>query len=89
MIFEGPMIIIAVAGLTIFHPGLVIGRDMWKAAKGKKAKDIKGPYKEVADDEDSIPMMPPDTHSRMQSYSHLGTPEPYGNGGIRGSRDQL
>ena len=31
MIFEGPMIIIAVTALTVFHPGRVFG-GLWKAS---------------------------------------------------------
>lgn len=32
MVFEGPMVFLAVGGMTAFHPGRVFGRRLWVAA---------------------------------------------------------
>ncbi|KIW97467.1 uncharacterized protein Z519_01051 [Cladophialophora bantiana CBS 173.52] len=65
MILEGPMIIIAVTGLTAWHPGLVLGQKLWSDAgfhfRTKKAS--LNHYKEVNDSStEQIPMSP---HSRV------------------------
>jgi hypothetical protein len=58
MILEGPMIIAAVAALTIWHPGVVMGAEMWKNTSFRKnQKNAKNPYKEI-DEEDGIAMVP-------------------------------
>ncbi|KAK5044382.1 hypothetical protein LTR84_011332 [Exophiala bonariae] len=59
MILEGPMIIAAVAVLTICHPGVVMGADMWKSTSFRHngAEDAVAPYKET-DEDDNIAMVP-------------------------------
>lgn len=49
MILEGPMIFIAVALLTIWHPGYVLGTKLWNQAGFhlRKQKKNLGTYKEV------------------------------------------
>ncbi len=55
MIFEGPMIIIAVVALTMFHPGRVFG-GLWKASgqgnKGAPRYSKSGAYVLDGDDEE-------------------------------------
>lgn len=62
MILEGPMIIAAVAVLTLWHPGVVVGTEMWKTTsfrhnKAPGAGAARTPYKEL-DEEDSVAMFP-------------------------------
>lgn len=60
MILEGPMIIAAVAVLTVWHPGVVVGTEMWKTTSfrhNKAAATARTPYKEL-DEEDSVAMVP-------------------------------
>lgn len=58
MILEGPMIMIAVGVLTVFHPGLVLGRDMWKATafsfRSSRAKTDVERYKTFQDQDVEI-----------------------------------
>lgn len=53
MILEGPMIIIAAALLTAFHPGIALGRQLWDTAgfslRTKKNTEL---YKKVRSDEE-------------------------------------
>jgi len=60
MILEGPMIIAAVVVLTMWHPGLVFGADMWKSTSFRYAqRSGESPAcKEMADDDDNIAMDP-------------------------------
>ncbi|KIW83722.1 hypothetical protein Z517_02968 [Fonsecaea pedrosoi CBS 271.37] len=60
MIFEGPMIIIAVAVLTIWHPGIVLGAQLWEDAGFHfRTKASLVHYKEVNDSSaEQIAMMP-------------------------------
>ena len=55
MIFEGPMIIIAVTALTVFHPGRVFG-GLWKASgqgsKGTAKYSKAGAYRLDGDQEE-------------------------------------
>lgn len=58
MILEGPMIITAVGVLTMWHPGLIMGAEMWKNTSFRNSqKKGKNPYKEI-DEEDGIAMVP-------------------------------
>ncbi|KEF59046.1 uncharacterized protein A1O9_03889 [Exophiala aquamarina CBS 119918] len=64
MILEGPMIIVAVAVLTIWHPGLVCGANTWKNTSfrnaRKRGKSLA--YKEMIYDDDNIAMVPVARH---------------------------
>jgi hypothetical protein len=51
MIFEGPLVILAVGAMTAFHPGRVFGADLWIAA-GKGVRSV-GAAGKFADSDDS------------------------------------
>lgn len=36
MVFEGPLIILAVTGMTVYHPGRVFGELWWPAGRGER-----------------------------------------------------
>ena len=50
MILEGPMVFIAVAVLTVWHPGYVMGAKLWVDAGFhlRTRKDVLPSYKEVS-----------------------------------------
>ncbi len=55
MILEGPMIIIAVAVLTVWHPGYVMGAKIWMdAGFHLRTRKNQGPHEE-ADDKKALP----------------------------------
>lgn len=67
MIFEGPMIILAVAALTVFHPGRVFG-DLWEPA-GKGIRSV-GKFAE----EDAAGVRLTDREWQETSYERVQSP---------------
>lgn len=67
MILEGPMIILAVTALTVFHPGRVFG-DLWiPAGQGVRSAG------KLADDQTSMPLT--ETEYNQTSYQRVPQPE--------------